>query len=420
MQTLNRSLVPTPSVAMVSSPEAGSVMRAKAATAAVAALLLGSASLLAGCEQKAAPPAAFGPMPVSVVAAQQADVTVGGQWVSTLDGRVNAEIQPQVTGYLMKQEYREGSTVQKGQILFQIDRRPFEAALGQAQGQLGQAQGQLAQAKAQLGLAQINVNRDKPLAEQRAIAQSQLDTENQQLYEAQANVQAGEASVAAAQASVATAKLNLGFTEVRSWIDGVAGQATTQVGNLVTQQSVLTSVSQLNPIRAYFSLSDSEYLALVKRDGKNLGVDVSKIPLTLTLADGSVYPHPGRLAFVDRQMNAQTGAIRIAAEFENPGNVLRPGQFARVSADTHTLKNVLLVPQVAVVDLQGVKQLYTVGPENKVHIVNVELGPQNGQNWVIEGGLQPGTQVILDNLQKLKEGVPVSPHPAAAAPSAGR
>lgn len=376
--------------------------------------------LATGCgEHKPAAAAApaMGPMPVSVAEVQQANVPVSGEWVGTLDGFVNAQIQPQVSGYLVRQLYREGSQVSKGQVLFQIDPRPFQAVLEQAQGQVGQARGALGQAQAQLGLAQINVNRDTPLAEQRAIAQSQLDNDKQQAQQAEAAVSQAQAQIAAAEASVNTAKLNLGFTQVRSLISGVAGQATTQVGNLVSQQSVLTAVSQLNPIKVYFSISDGEYLALVKRTRAGNGDLLSKssnLPLTLTLTNGTEYPEKGHVVFVDRQLNQQTGAIRIAASFPNLGNVLRPGQFARVRANTEVLQGALLIPQVAVQELQGVQQVYTAGADNKVHIVNVQLGQQYGNSWVIRSGLQPGQRVILDNLQKLREGAPVNPHAAAA------
>jgi membrane fusion protein (multidrug efflux system) len=359
-------------------------------------------------------------MPVDVVTVQQSNVPVSNEWVGTLDGFVNAQIQPQVSGYLIKQNYREGSVVQKGQALFEIDPRPFQAAMQQAEGQVGQAQGAVGQAQAQLQLAQINVNRDTPLAAEHAIAQSQLDNEKQQAAQAEASVAAAKASVAAAQAAVANAELNLGFTEVRSLISGVAGQATTQVGNLVGPQSVLTSVSQLDPIKVYFSISDSEYLGLIKRASQS-NTDLlrasSNLPLTLTLANGSVFPHTGRIIFVDRQMNQQTGAIRIAASFPNPGNVLRPGQFGRVRAQTTVLNNAILVPQSAVQELQGIEQVYVAGDDNKVHVTNVTLGPQHGQDWVINSGLQPGARVIVSNLQKLREGAPVAPHPTPASPS---
>jgi len=384
-------------------------------------LLALSAGLFTGCQSgRAATPPAMGPMPVSVVRATRADVPLNGSWVGTLDGFVNAQIQPQVTGYLVKQNYREGARVSKGEVLFEIDPRPFQAAVDQAQAQVEQAKGQLAQARAQLALAQINVKRDTPLAQVRAIAQSQLDTETQQEAQEEAAVLAGQASIAAAEAALKTAQINLGFTEVRSLIDGVAGQATTQVGNLVGPQSVLTAVSQLDPVKVYFSISDGEYLALVDR-AKQTGGDLlhggSNLPLTLLLANGEPWPEKGHIIFVDRQMNQQTGAIRIAAEFPNPGNVLRPGQFGRVSAATEIRHNALLVPQVAVAELQGIQQIYTVGAGNHVHVVNVKLGPQYGSDWIVESGLEPGTQVITDNLQKLKEGVPVAPHAAQLAPA---
>ena len=388
---------------------------------------------VAGCAKRNAKPvmAASGPLPVTVVRAQQADVPVMSEWVGTLDGFVNAQIQPQVSGYLIRQNYREGSLVEKGQILFEIDPRPFQAAVDQAQGQLaqaqaqvGQAQGQVGQAQAQWELTKINVNRDTPLAAARAIAQSQLDTEKQQAAQAQAavnaalaSVNATKASVAAAQAALTNANLNLGFTKVRSLISGVAGQATTQVGNLVSPQSVLTSVSQLDPVKVYFSISDREYLALTAR-AREAGADLlhssSAVPLAMTLSNGQKYAYPGRIAFVDRQMNQQTGAIRIAAEFPNPGNLLRPGQFARVTAVTQLRRGALLVPQIAVQELQGIEQVDTAGADGKVHVVNVKLGAQIGKDWVVESGLQPGTKVITDNLQKLREGVPIEPHEQSA------
>jgi membrane fusion protein (multidrug efflux system) len=361
-------------------------------------------------------------MPVTVVRIQPSEVPLKREWVGTLDGYVNAHIQPQVSGYLVRQNYNEGSQVEKGHVLFEIDPRPFQASLEQAQGQLGQAEGQLGQAQAQLVLTQINVKRDTPMAAQHAIAQSQLDNELQQQAQAEATVKLAQAAISTAKANIATAKLNLGFTQVRSLISGVAGQATTQVGNLVSPQSVLTSVSQLDPIKVYFSISDSEYLALTKRTQK-AGGDLLKasdrLPLTLTLANGEVYPHEGHIVFVDRQMNQQTGAIRIAAAFPNPGNLLRPGQFGRVSASTEVIRNALLVPQIAVQELQGIQQVATVDANDKVHVVNVQLGSQIGNNWIVAGGLQPGMRIITDNLQKLREGAPVNPHETPLAKATG-
>jgi membrane fusion protein (multidrug efflux system) len=367
--------------------------------AGAGALVLGNRLITGGNKGASAATSAPRPaMKVSVVKAERSDVPLTGEWVGTLDGYVNAQIQPQANGYLIRQEYTEGSQVLEGQVLFEIDPRPFQAALQQAQGQFGQAQ-------AQLALAQINVNRDTPLAEARAIAKSQLDNEIQQKAQA-------EAAVKTAEAAVATANLNLGFTKVRSLITGVAGQATTQVGNLVSTQSVLTSVSQLDPIKVYFSISDSEYLALTKRadaGGSDLLHGAARIPLELTLSNGEVYPQKGHVVFVDRQLNSQTGAIRIAASFPNPGNILRPGQFGRVKAETKVLRDAVLVPQAAITELQGQEQVYTVGTNNTVHVNNVTLGPQYGSDWVVESGLPGGSLVIIDNLQKLREGAPVSP-----------
>lgn len=380
-------------------------------------LLLLSASLLSGCNQKPAPAAPPQALPVTVVQVRPTDVPVSGEWVGTLDGYVNAQIQPQASGYLVKQNYREGAQVTKGQILFQIDSRPFQAALDQAKGQLDQAKGQVQQAQAQLGLADINVKRDTPLAQARAIAKSQLDNDTQGKAQSEAAVQSAQASVSSAEAAVATARLNLGFTQVRSLIAGVAGQATTQVGNLVSPQSVLTSISQLNPIKAYFSISDSEYLALTERARQGNGdllKNAAAVPLTLTLSNGEAFPLKGHIAFVDRQMNAQTGAIRIAAAFPNPGNVLRPGQFGRISASTEMRHGALLIPQVAIQELQGLQQVYIAGADGKAHLATVKLGPQIGTNWLVEDGVASGALIITDNLQKLREGAPVSPHQGPA------
>ncbi len=382
-----------------------------------AGMLLIGVALVTGCGKAPASTGQPPPLPVSVVQVEPSDVPVSNEWVGVLDGYVNAQIQPQANGYLIKQNYREGAQVTKGQILFEIDPRPFQAALDQAKGQLAQAKGQVLQAQAQLGLAEINVKRDTPLAQARAIAQSQLDNDVQQKAQTEASVESAKASVAAAQAAVENAELNLGFTHVRSLITGVAGQATTQVGNLVNTQSVLTAVSQLNPIKVYFSISDAEYLALIQRArgaGGDLLKNESAIPLTLTLANGEVYPLKGHIEFVDRQMNAQTGAIRVAAAFPNPNNILRPGQYGRVQGETQLRHNALLVPQVAVQELQGLQQIYVAGNDNKAHLTTIQLGPQIGTNWLVEGGVAPGARVITDNLQKLREGTPVNPHPAPA------
>jgi membrane fusion protein (multidrug efflux system) len=377
-------------------------------------VLVASALLMTACsnrDRKAA--ATLAAVPVDAVRVRQENVPLAGDWVGTLDGFVNAQIQPQVSGYLVQQNYREGSSVAKDQILFQIDRRQFQATVDQAAAQVEQAKGQLAQAEAQQSLAQINLKRDTPLAQGRAISQSQLDNDTQQAEQADAAVAAAKGAVSAAEAALANAKLNLGFTEVRSLVSGIAGQAATQIGNLVNPQSVLTSVSQLDPIRVYFSISDAEYLALTDRAStthSDLLGEKSELPLTLILTDGRVWPHKGHIVFVDRQMNQQTGAIRIAASFPNPGKVLRPGQFGRVKAETEIRQNAVLVPQMAVQELQGIKQVYVAGPDNNAHIVNVTLGPQVGNDWIITSGLRADQRVITSNVQKLRDGAQVNVH----------
>jgi membrane fusion protein (multidrug efflux system) len=301
---------------------------------ALAAILFATSIVLSGCKPSGPPPGAQGPLPVSVLTTTQADVPESGEWVATTDGYVNAQIQPQVSGYLIRQDYKEGSEVHKGQVLFDIDPRPFQAVLDQAKGQLNQAKGQLGQAQAQVELAGINVQRDSPLAQQHAIAQSILDNDLKTQQADQANVASAQAAIASAEANVQAAELNVGFTKVRSLIDGVAGQAALQVGNLVNTASVLTSVSQLNPIKVYFYISEQEYLSLsaqAKAMGKSdLLSSGSTIPLKLTLSNNEVYPQAGHIIFVDRSVSAQTGSIRIAAGFANPNNLLRPGQFGRI------------------------------------------------------------------------------------------
>jgi membrane fusion protein, multidrug efflux system len=324
--------------------------------------------------------------------------------VANLDGYVNAQIQPQVTGYLIRQNYKEGSQVRKGQILYEIDPRPFQASVDQAKAQL-------AQAKAQLQLAQINTKRDTPLAEARAIARSQLDNDLQ-------TQAANEATVQAQQAAVETSQLNLGWTKVRSLLDGIAGLATTQVGSLVTQSTVLTTVSQVQPIKVYFAISEQEYLALSKKAQQGGAADLlhssSRVPIELTLSNGAVYSDKGRIVFVDRQVNTSTGTIRVAAAFPNPQNLLRPGQYGKVRAQTSIEHGALLVPQRAVTQLQGSYQVAVVNADNKVHIQPVEVGPQIGEGWVISSGLKPGDQVVIEGNGKLMDGMPVHPHAAQA------
>jgi membrane fusion protein, multidrug efflux system len=374
-----------------------------------------TALLLASCggnksEQHAAPP----PPDVGVSTVQQQSVPIYGNWVASLDGYVTANIQPQVSGYLIRQNYREGSYVRKGDVLFEIDPRPFKAALEQAQGQLAQARGQLGQAQAQLGLAQLNVKRDTPLAQAHAIAQSQLDTDIQSQRQNEALIQAGQAAIEAAQASVATAQLNLGFTKVRSLVDGIAGIAATQIGNLVSQSSILTTVSQVNPIKVYFSISEQEYMSLADKIKTGVpGTDLLRVknpvPLQLTLANGTIYQHSGRILFADRSVDPRTGTIRIVGAFANPGNILRPGQFGRITALTSLQQNALVVPQRAVSELQGRYQIAVVGPDNKIGIRTVQVGDKVGELWVIQSGVQPGDHVVSEGSAKVRDGEKVTP-----------
>lgn len=371
---------------------------------------------LQGCSGTSASSATQPPAPeVLVSTVAQKDVSIYGDWVATLDGYVNANIQPQVSGYLVEQDYREGSVVHKGDILFEIDPRPFQAVLDQARGQVEQARGQLAQAQAQLGLATINVKRDTPLAAARAIAQSQLDNDLQAQAQYEAQVKTAQANIQTAQAAVEQAELNLGFTHVRSLIDGIAGIATTQIGNLVGPNAVLTAVSEVDPIKVYFSISEQEYLSLAARIRPGGGVDLlnesSKVPLQLTLSNESIYPHPGHIVFADRQVNNQTGTIRIVGAFPNPGNLLRPGQFGRIRAATAMKRGALLVPQRAVSELQGRYQVAVVGPDNRVSIRSVDPGDRVGQMWIVNKGLEKGELVVSEGVAKAREGTVVTPKP---------
>lgn len=358
---------------------------------------------LFGCGAKEAPAAAPAP-DVETTSVVEQDVPIYGEWIAILDGYVNAQIQPQITGYLLKQNYREGSVVRRGEVLFEIDPRPFEAAVQQAKGQQ-------AQTEAQLGKTTLDVQRDTPLAKQSAIPQAQLDND------IQAN-ESAKAVVAAARAQVEQAQLNLEFTKVRSLVDGIAGLAKGQIGDLVGPTTVLTTVSQVNPIKAYVSISEQEYLraaARINDAARGKRAAAAKKNLELILADGSVYPQKGWLVFADRQVDVKTGTIRIATAFDNPQGLLRPGQFGRVRVATRIQKAALLVPQRAVVETQGSYSVVVVGGDNKASIRPVKAGERVGQMWIITEGVKPGEQVIVEGMQKAKEGGLVNPKQATAA-----
>jgi len=364
-------------------------------------VLIGLVSILffQGCTNGASAPAP--PVPtVEVATVVQQDVPIYSNWVAVLDGYVNAQIQPHVSGYIIRQDYREGSVVRKGQVLFEIDPRPFQAALDQAKAQL-------AQAEAQLGKANLDVQRDTPLAQQRAIAQAQLDTEIQAKLGAQA-------LVLAAKANIEQAQLNVEWTKVTSLVTGIAGIAQVQIGNLIGPSSVLTSVSQVDPIKAYFTVSEQEFTDFHRRfpTEQSLEQERKRIPLQLLLGDGSVYEHPGTIYFADREVNPATGAIRIAGVFPNPNNLLRPGGYGRIRASARTQNGALLIPQRAVIELQGGHQVAVVGNDNKVSVRPVTVADRVGDSWIVTEGLKPGEQVIVEGVMKVRDGATVKAVPA--------
>jgi RND family efflux transporter MFP subunit len=377
-------------------PTSRRLPRSSLATVALLGLF---GSCLSACHRDGAPPPPSAPPEVRVLTVNPERVTLSSEWVATLDGYVNAQIRPQVSGYLTKRNYEEGAVVRKGDVLFEIDPRPLEATLDQARAQL-------AQAEAQRGKTEQDMKRDQPLAAQHAIAQSQYDDD------VQANL-AAQATVKSAAATVESAALNVGFTKVTSLIDGVAAIATAQIGDLVGPATLLTTVSQVDPIKAYFQLGEREYLLLAKRINGREGGHGPWQPgtgLTLVLADGSTYPRAGAFLAADREIDPKTGSIRISAVFPNPDRTLRPGQFGRVRADTSTKAEALLVPQRAVTEIQGVFQVRTVNPDNTVSTKAVTTGERVGSRWIIESGLDPGARVIVEGGAP-RDGAPVTPKP---------
>src|SRR5262245_39833021 len=372
-------------------------LRASLVGLAVAAVLAAVTSCSSG---KAATPTAPPPAVVQVAEVVQRDTPIYNEWIAVLDGYVNAQIQPHVSGYIIRQNYKEGSSVRRGDVLFEIDPRPFQAALDQAKAQL-------AQAEAQLGKATLDVERDTPLARERAIAQSQLDTEIQARLAAQAVVQA-------AKANIEQAELNIEWTRVTSLVSGIAGIAQVQIGNLVGPTSVLTSVSQADPIKVYFTVSEQQFMDFHRRFPTDASVEEQRkrIPLQLILGDGSVYDRTGTIYFADREVNPATGAIRIAGVFPNPNNLLRPGNYGRVRASVRTQNGALLVPQKAVTELQGSAQVAVVTSDDKVSIRVVTVGDQVGDLWIVTEGLKPGERVVVEGLQKVRDGAPVKVVPA--------
>ena len=373
-----------------------------------AALGLASLALvsIAACDkEKTAPP---GPPVVNVVSVAQRDVPVYMEWIGSLDGNVNAVIRPQVTGYLIKQNYREGDLVKQGQPLFEIDPRTFEAALDEAKGVR-------AQRLARYETTSANLARIKPLAAQNAVSQKDLDDATG------ANLSA-KAELEAADANLKTAKLNLGFTRIASPVNGIAGIAKAQIGDLLSPSmpTELTTVSSVDPIKVYFNISEREYLK-VANAAQASGSKPENVPLELILVDGSIYPHQGKVAVLNRQVDVTTGTFKVAALFPNPNNLLRPGQYGRVRATMSVAKGALLVPQRAVTEMQGKYLVAVVGADNKVDIRPVRVGERIGTEWLILEGLKPGETVIAEGTQKVRPGMTVETKPfvPASMPAAG-
>src|SRR6266436_2679107 len=361
---------------------------------ALAALLIAPAC---GRHEAQPPP----PLKVLVVPVVQKDVPVVGEWIGTLDGSVNADIRPKVEGYVLRQLYKEGQFVRRDDPLFEIDPRQFQAALEQARGTL-------ARAEAQLAKATKDVERFTPLAAEQAISQQELDN----ALSAESD---GRGGLAAAKAAVDQAALNLGWTSVTSPIEGIVGIAKAQVGDLVNTQTVMTTVSTVDPIRVTVGISEREYMdraALINR--ANYPTTERGPSLELILGNGSVFPEKGKAVLVDREVNVKTGTLTVRGFFPNPHNILRPGQYARVRAELAIRPGALLVPQRAVTELQGGSRVAVVGPDGKAEIRSVETGPRVGDLWVIEKGLRAGESVIVSGLQYLRPGTPVTAKPAPA------
>jgi len=356
----------------------------------LAATVLASAlDACGGGEEKPAPP----PPGVTVATVIQKDVPIHQEWIGTMTGNVDADIRPKVEGFLLAKVYSEGSLVEKGQVMYQLDKRQAQAAVEQAEGNLERA-------KAALTQAQIDVNRYTPLVAQRAVSQSELD-------KATSAQKAATAMVDANQAALDNAKLNLGWTTVTAPITGIAGVSKSQIGDLITPNTVMTTVSSVNPIYVDVNIAEQDYLRFRRgKPGESGGQN-----LQLILGDGSVFPQHGRVLFLGREVDSRTGTILVRGEFPNPGDILRPGQYARVSAVTETRRSAMLVPAASVSELQGLYQVGVVGADNKVTIKTVKLGPQYGDMWIVESGVQPGENVIVDGLQRVRTGVVVAPHP---------
>jgi membrane fusion protein (multidrug efflux system) len=367
--------------------------------------LLLLAGLAAACGKEGPPQ--MPPPEVLVTPVQQRNVPIYSAWIGTIEGYVNAEIRPKVQGYLLTQNYTNGSVVKSGQLLFQIDPRQFKASLDQAVGALESA-------KAILKKTELDVARYKPLAAQGAVSQEELDNAVQQN-------EANKAAVFQAEANVEQARLNLDWTQVTSPIDGIAGINNAQIGDLVGNSTVLTTVSTVEPIKVAFPISEQEYLRFAKqinRESQTGEHDPDAPKLELVLANGNVYQREGHFLAVNRQVDERTGTLLVQAAFPNPENVLRPGGYAKVRAATDVAKNALVIPQRAVLDLQGTFQVYVLNGD-KVSVRDVTPGARTGSDWVMDKGLKPGESVVVEGLQKIRDGVTVVAKPAPASEAPG-
>jgi membrane fusion protein (multidrug efflux system) len=351
---------------------------------------------LTACEEKKEAPK---PTPPEVLVADvvQQDVPIYGTWVATLNGPVNADITPKVQGYLLKQNYTNGSFVKNGQLLFEIDPRPFVASLDQAQAQVAQAQ-------AIYDKYTADVLRDTPLAAQNAIPLKQLDTDT-------ANQAAAKAQVVADKAAQQNAELNLGWTKVYSPVDGIAGVASSQVGDLVGTTTKMVTISQVDPIWAYFNISETDYLANAANISKILrsGNVKSNVEVEYLQANNEPYPFKGTVIFVNRQITAGTGTIQLAAAFPNKNALLRPGGFGQVRIKTKSNPNALLVPQPAVIEVQTDYQVAVLNPEGRAVFRPVKVGDRVGTNWIITEGVKPGEKVIVEGFQKVQQAAAANP-----------
>lgn len=362
---------------------------------------------LCGCNKQEH--ALHAPPVVEYVTVQQQDVPIITEWVGSLDGYVNAVIKPQVTGYLTKQLYREGQLVKKGQALFEIDPRTFQAAYDQAVGTLEQAKGNLASQEATYITAKADLDRIRPLAKRNAVSKKDLDDAVGKEASSRAAVESAKAAIATSAAAAEKAKLDLNFTKIASPVDGLAGIAKTQLGNLVSpsMQTELTTVSTVNPIKVYINVSEQEHLNAQKMSEG----EIERVPLQLILADGSVYPHKGQFALADRQIDPGTGTLKVGALFPNPNNFLRPGQFGRLRATIMIRKASLMVPQRAVTEMQGKYLVAVITADNKADVRTVKVGERFGSDWIIEEGLKLGEKVVVEGVQKARPGAAVDPKP---------